>query len=39
MIEELHRMYAKHDMVYEVQVWDYELLERIHYTILEEVKA
>jgi hypothetical protein len=38
-IEEIHRKYAKQDMVYEVQVWDYELLERISYTILEEEKA
>jgi ribosomal protein L35AE/L33A len=39
MIEEIHRKYAKQDMVYEVQVWDYELLERISYTILGEEKA
>jgi hypothetical protein len=39
MIEEIHRKYAKQDMVYEVQVWDYELLERMSYTILGEEKA
>jgi len=39
MIEEIHRKYTKQDMVYEVQVWDYELLERITYTILGEEKT
>jgi len=39
MIEEIHRKYTKQDMVYEVQVWDYELLERMSYTILGEEKA
>jgi hypothetical protein len=39
MIEEIHRKYAKQDMVYEVQVWDYELLERMSYTILGEENA
>ena len=34
MIAEIHGKYTKQDMVYEVQVWDYELLERIRYTIL-----
>ncbi len=38
-IEELHQKYAKQDMVYEVQVWDYELLERMRYTILGEEKV
>ncbi len=37
-IEELHRKYMNRDMVYEVQVWDYELLERMRYTILGEEK-
>lgn len=39
MIEEIHRKYKKQAMIYEVQVWDYELLERIRYTILGEEKA
>jgi hypothetical protein len=39
MIEEIHRKYTKQDMVYEVQVWDYELLERMCYTILGEEKV
>ncbi len=39
MIEEIHRMYTKQDLYYEVQVWDYELLERMSYTILGEEKA
>ncbi len=39
MIETIHRKYAKQEMYYEVQVWDYELLERIGYTILGEENA
>ena len=39
LIEEIHRKYTEHDLVYEVQVWDYELLERIRYTIPGEEKA
>ena len=39
MIEEIHGKYRKQDMYYEVQVWDYELLERMSYTILGEEKA
>jgi hypothetical protein len=38
-IEEIYRKYSKQVLVYEVQVWDYELLERIHYTILGKEKA
>lgn len=38
MIEELYRKYEGQVKAYEVQVWDYELLERMHYTILEEEK-
>jgi hypothetical protein len=33
-IEEIHRKYMQQEMYYEVQVWDYDLLERIRYTIL-----
>jgi hypothetical protein len=36
MISEMHRKYQEQEMVYEVQVWDYQLLERIRYTILGE---
>jgi hypothetical protein len=39
MIDEIHRKYVKQDMYYEVQIWDYELLERMSYTILGEEKA
>jgi hypothetical protein len=39
MIEEMYRRYSKQDMYYEVQIWDYELLERIPYTILREEKV
>ncbi len=38
-LEEIHRRYAGQDMVYEVQVWDNELLERMKYIILAEEKA
>jgi hypothetical protein len=35
-IEQIHRKYKTQWMYYEVQVWDYELLEKICYTILGE---
>jgi hypothetical protein len=38
MIEDIHRKYAKQNMIYEVQIWDYELLERMRYTIFEVEK-
>ena len=38
-IEEMYRKYLEQDLVYEVQVWDYELLERISYTIVGESPA
>ncbi len=38
-IEEIHRKYTNQDLYYEVQVWDYELLESMRYTILEEEKT
>ena len=36
MIEQVHQKYKALEMVYEVQVWDYELLERLSYVILGE---
>jgi hypothetical protein len=36
MIEEIHQKYKAQAMHYEVQVWDYELLERFSYMILGE---
>jgi hypothetical protein len=39
MIEEIHQKYKKLDMVYEVQVWDYELLEKVRYILLREEKT
>jgi hypothetical protein len=36
MIEQIHRKYKEHKINYEVQVWDYALLERIRYIILGE---
>jgi hypothetical protein len=35
MIEQIHRKYETQEMSYEVQIWDYELLEKISYTIVE----
>jgi hypothetical protein len=36
IIEQIHRKYKTHEMYYEVQVWDYELLEKVSYTIIGE---
>jgi hypothetical protein len=36
MIEQIHQKYRAQPIVYEVQVWDYELLERMSYVILAE---
>ena len=36
MIEEIHRKYQAQEISYEVQIWDYALLEKIRYTILGE---
>ena len=33
MIEQLHRKYKAQGMRYEIQIWDYGLLEKIRYTI------
>ncbi len=33
MIEDIHKKYKAQEMYYEVQIWDYSLLERIRYTI------
>jgi hypothetical protein len=35
MIEEIHQNYRSHSISYEVQVWDYQLLETLRYTVLE----
>jgi hypothetical protein len=34
MIEQLHQKYKAHQINYEIQIWDYQLLEKIRYTIL-----
>lgn len=39
MIEQIHRKYKTQEMYYEIQIWDYELLEKIGYTILEKVTS
>jgi hypothetical protein len=36
MIEQIHQRYKAQEMYYEVQIWDYKLLERINYIILGE---
>ena len=36
MIEHINQKYKAQEMYYEVQIWDYELLERASYMILEE---
>ncbi len=35
MIEAIHRTYRAQAMYYEIQVWDYQLLEQVRYTILD----
>lgn len=34
MIEQIHRKYKAQELYYEIQIWDYQLLEKIRYTIL-----
>jgi hypothetical protein len=34
MIERLHEKYKAYQINYEIQIWDYELIERLRYTIL-----
>lgn len=36
MIEEIHQKYKTQEISYEVQVWDYELVSRMSYTIIGE---
>jgi hypothetical protein len=36
MIEQIHQKYKAQEIKYEVQIWDYQLLEQIRYTILGE---
>ncbi len=37
MIDRMYRRYKAHEINYEIQIWDHQLLERIRYTILERV--
>ena len=39
MIEQIHRKYKAQEMYYEVQIWDYQLLEKISHTILWKEEA
>jgi hypothetical protein len=34
MIEQIHRKYKAQHISYEIQIWDYQLLEKLRYTIL-----
>jgi hypothetical protein len=34
MIEQIHRKYKAQQISYEIQIWDYQLLEKIPHTIL-----
>ena len=35
MIEQIHRKYKDQEIRYEIQIWDYQLLEKMRYRILE----
>ncbi|HSL44352.1 MAG TPA: hypothetical protein VK897_13030 [Anaerolineales bacterium] len=39
MIEQIHRKYKAQEISYEIQIWDYQLLENIRYTILGKEEA
>jgi hypothetical protein len=36
MIEQMYKKYKAHQINYEIQIWDYQLLEKLSYTILGE---
>jgi hypothetical protein len=39
MIDQIHQKYKAQQINYEIQIWDYELLEKISYTILGKEEA
>jgi hypothetical protein len=39
MIEQIHRKYKARGVSYEIQIWDYQLLENLSYTILGKEEA
>ena len=39
MIEQIHRKYKAQHISYEIQIWDYQLLEKTRYTILRKEEA
>jgi hypothetical protein len=39
MIEQIHQKYKVQKINYEIQIWDYQLLEKINYTILGKVET
>jgi hypothetical protein len=39
MIEQIHRKYKGQEIKYEIQIWDYQLLEKMRYTILSKEEA
>ena len=39
MIEQIHRKYKAQEIYYEIQIWDYQLLEGISYTVLQKEES
>lgn len=39
MIEQIHRKYKGQEIKYEIQIWDYQLLEKLRYAILSKEEA
>ena len=39
MIKQIHQKYKAQHISYEIQIWDYQLLEKIRYTILSKEEA
>ena len=39
MIDQIHRKYKGQEIKYEIQIWDYQLLEKLRFTILSKEEA
>jgi hypothetical protein len=39
MLEQIHQKYKAQPISYEIQIWDYQLLEKLSYTILEQEQS
>jgi hypothetical protein len=39
MIDQIHQRYRTQEMYYEIQIWDYQLLEKMRYSILEREES